>query len=204
MKKLLIVISSFLMLSGCVHKQPKLESFIFPSIGDVATQSVGENLFIQGLGQLEPALTIQEDAPIGSVILRKGEYPFVSKNSSRMKFSRDAQNIYLYYNKVSDKICLDIGKFNEQCAEVKFSITNVLAKKYADSFQQRLIYNGKIGNKITLGYREFNAGMARAAFSNEVAYDLLESSTLGYKGARIEIIKATNTEITYKVLSGFN
>jgi len=58
-------------------------------------------------------------------------------------------------------------------------------------------------NRIALGYREFSGDIARLAFSNELSYDLSESAILGYKGARIEIIKATNTELTYKVISGF-
>ncbi|MCP6612672.1 hypothetical protein NL511_30920, partial [Klebsiella pneumoniae] len=60
------------------------------------------------------------------------------------------------------------------------------------SFQQTLIYNGKVGNKINIGYREFQGGMARAAFSNEVEYDLSESKTIRYKGAVLDIMDANN------------
>ncbi len=35
-------------------------------------------------------------------------------------------------------------------------------------------------------------------------YDLSESMTIGYKGAQIEIIEATNELIRYKVLRNFN
>ena len=45
--------------------------------------------------------------------------------------------------------------------------------------------------------------MARSAYSNNVDYDLAESTIVGYKGARLEVVKATNTELTYRVLSGF-
>lgn len=72
-----------------------------------------------------------------------------------------------------------------------------------DSLQQTLLYNGKIGNRITLAYRELQNNIARPAFSNSVEYDLSESNVIGYKGARLEIIKATNTEITYRILSDF-
>jgi hypothetical protein len=79
------------------------------------------------------------------------------------------------------------------------------ATSYAPSRTQKtLIYSGKIGDRITLGYREFKNDIARPAFSNDVAYDLSESTVLGYKGARLEVLKATNTEITYKVIAGFN
>lgn len=84
-----------------------------------------------------------------------------------------------------------------------YKLENSLGVPEKNQFQQELLYNGKIGNRVALGYREFSGDLARPAFSNEVSYDLSESTTLGYKGARIEVIKATNTEITYKLVSGF-
>jgi hypothetical protein len=73
-----------------------------------------------------------------------------------------------------------------------------------DTIQRTLIYSGKSGNKINVGYREFSGNIARPAFSNNVEYDLEESKQIGYKGALLEIIEATNTFIKYKVLSNFN
>ena len=72
-----------------------------------------------------------------------------------------------------------------------------------DSFQQTLIYSGKIGTKVRLGYREFSHNLARPAFNNDVEYDLNESTTVGYKGARIEILEATNELIKYKLIQNF-
>ena len=46
--------------------------------------------------------------------------------------------------------------------------------------------------------------MARPAFSNDVEYDLLESKTIAYKGAMIEVIEATNQHIKYIVKRNFN
>jgi len=73
-----------------------------------------------------------------------------------------------------------------------------------DSFQQTLIYNGKIGSKINVGYREFLRDMARPAFSNNAEYDLSTSKVIGYKGAQVEVIEATNQLIRYKVIKNFN
>jgi len=73
-----------------------------------------------------------------------------------------------------------------------------------DSFQQTLIYSGRVGNKINIGYREFSNNHARPAFNNDVEYDLNESSTIGYKGAEIEVIEATNKYIKYRVIRNFN
>ena len=73
-----------------------------------------------------------------------------------------------------------------------------------DAIQRTLIYSGKSGSKINVGYREFSGNMARPAFNNNVEYDLSESNQIGYKGALLEIIEATNRLIKYKVLSNFN
>ncbi|MFZ6767713.1 hypothetical protein ACO0LM_11585 [Undibacterium sp. Di26W] len=199
-KKILpVAMALVLMLSGCASKkQTEIASFTFPEIGTIATKGIGESLLTQGKGQLEPALIIANDEMIGSIPLLKGEYPFQAENGTRIKYVKDGTDVYLY--KAENKICFS----KEQCADIKYSISNRLAKKSVNAFQQTLLYNGKIGNRITLAYREFSNNLARPAFNNEVTYDLGESPILGYKGARIEIVKATNTEITYKVLSGFN
>lgn len=66
------------------------------------------------------------------------------------------------------------------------------------------MYSGKVGNKINIAYREFSGGMARGAFSNVAEYDLSESKTIGYQGAQIDVIEATNQLIRYKVISNFS
>ncbi|MFZ6721191.1 hypothetical protein [Undibacterium sp. Ji49W] len=199
-KKILpVAMVSVLLLSGCAsRKKPEITFFTDPDIGTIATRGVGESLLRQGMGQLEPSLVIAQDELIGAIPLLKGEYPFDAENATRIKFVKDKKEVYLY--KAENKICFS----KEQCADIKYSLNNKVIKKSGTISQQTLFYNGKIGNRITLAYREFFNDNARPAYNNEVTYDLGESSILGYKGARIEIIKATNTEITYKILSGFD
>jgi len=146
---------------------------------------------------LVPKLIIAQDEQIGEVAIPKGTYKFEAENSDRIKFVAGTLELYLYKDKKN--ICIGKGK----CSDMPYSIENSMGAPMSNHFQQTLIYNGKIGNRITLGYREFSGDVARPAFSNEVSYDLSESAILGYKGARVEVVKATNTEITYKILSGF-
>lgn len=73
-----------------------------------------------------------------------------------------------------------------------------------DSFQQSLMYNGKIGNKINIAYREYSDNKARAAFSNEVEYDMSESNIIAYKGAILKVLEYSNTKIKYEVIKNFN
>lgn len=69
--------------------------------------------------------------------------------------------------------------------------------------RQEFLYNGKINNILKFSYREFFNDMARPAFTQDLQYDLSESKIIGFRGLRIEVITATNTNIEYKVISQF-
>ena len=74
----------------------------------------------------------------------------------------------------------------------------------APNVQQQFIYNGRIDNYVKFTYREFSVGgYARDAFTQDVQYDLDEGNVIGFKGSRIEILEATNRQITYKLISHF-
>jgi len=66
------------------------------------------------------------------------------------------------------------------------------------------MYSGRVGNRLRISYREFLNDLARPAFQNEAEYDLDESNIISYQGARLEIIRADNNGIVYKVLKSFN
>ena len=72
-----------------------------------------------------------------------------------------------------------------------------------DNFIQEILYNGRIGNNLKFVYREFSNDYVRPAFTQEVQYDLSQSNIIGFKTLRLEVIDATNTEITYKLLQNF-
>ena len=72
------------------------------------------------------------------------------------------------------------------------------------NFSQELIYNGRIGSSAKFLYREISSGMLRPAFSQEVQYDLGEADIVGFKGARIRVIDATNQSITFELLQPFD
>jgi hypothetical protein len=72
-----------------------------------------------------------------------------------------------------------------------------------DSIKKELLYDGKSGTTLRLSYREFVRDMARPAFTQELTYDIRDDRTIGFRDARIEVIEANNTNIRYRVLSGF-
>ncbi|MBB3122279.1 hypothetical protein [Pseudoduganella violacea] len=72
------------------------------------------------------------------------------------------------------------------------------------SFKRELVYSGVSQNTISILYREFKDDMARPAFSQELKYDLAQGRSIGYRGARFEIERATNISITFKVLKSLD
>jgi len=75
-----------------------------------------------------------------------------------------------------------------------------------DSFKYVALYQGKKGNLIKISFREFKDNMARPAFTQDIEYELNKKgmTTIGFKGLRIEVLKATNMNITYKVIKDYN
>ena len=73
-----------------------------------------------------------------------------------------------------------------------------------DSIQRSLVYGGKTGTKIKLGYREIWKNITRPSRDVFVEYDLAESKVVEFKGARIEVIEATNKSIRYRVTQAFD
>lgn len=73
---------------------------------------------------------------------------------------------------------------------------------YTEDFvRKELIYSGKSGSTIDISYREYRGGLAAPAFFQNLKYDLSESNTLKFQNFVIEIYKADNQEITYRILS---
>jgi hypothetical protein len=71
-------------------------------------------------------------------------------------------------------------------------------------FRVEFIYTGCVNNILSATYREFNDDMARPAFTQDLKYDISSDKLIGFRGARIQVLSATNTTITYVVQKGFD
>ena len=81
-----------------------------------------------------------------------------------------------------------------------------------DNFRKELIYSGVSQGVVSLTYREFvlnerkigdqsySTWLARPSFTQDLKYDLAEGRQIGFRGGRFEVLKATNTDITYRVI----
>lgn len=212
-------------LAGCVatntNYRPDRQEISEPAIGATSTAYVGDDLLRQGIFVEQDAIRLRNDVSIGllggyklgkGVFLKKGEdkvsgfylpSPTTDGGSvTRTGLADPIQTVRAFND--GSKICV-VSTFNEEMCTKKGQYSFIKkAVATEDAFQQTLIYSGKVGTKINIGYRESSGNIARPAFNNDVEYDLSESNVIGYKGASLEILEATNDHITYRVLKNFN
>lgn len=64
----------------------------------------------------------------------------------------------------------------------------------------QLLYSGVKGGTVRAFYQEYMNGLRRSAFAQELRFDLESSRTITYRGIRIEVLRADDAEIEYRVL----
>jgi len=219
-----VTLGLMLMLAACASPQynyvPSAVDISEPPIGHVHTASVGDVLLRQGMYVEQQAIHLQNEISVGmfgvytfspGFYLKVGEdkkseffEPETGPYGGRVKRAALAdpyQSMQVY--KTEQKIC-GVSVFGGKACSTDGIFTRTMRPSLvANSFQQSLIYSGRVGDKINIGYREFSSSYARPAFNNDVEYDLTTSNTIGYKGAKLEILEATNEHIRYRVLQNF-
>lgn len=224
MKYPVFTVLAFSLLGACAtpdyNYSPVSEYVSEPPVGEVTTAYVGDQLVRQGTFTKHDAIHVL--SPIttdrfSAYTLTAGYFVKTGQNKNYSTYKPSGGGDSGYIQKIaiadpadavivfteSNKICV-VTAFNVQnCTNSdRFEHTNYSATSRND-FQQTLIYSGRVGEKINVGYREFSNDYARPAFNNDVEYDLSESMVIGYRGATIEVIEATNRSIKYKVISNF-
>lgn len=94
----------------------------------------------------------------------------------------------------------DIGIRNSAVAPGAEIVDAGIEDLGTDGFKVELLYGGVTKGTVKLSYREFMRDMARPAFSQELAYDLADGDEIGFRGARLKVVKATNVSIRYVVV----
>lgn len=220
------------LIAGCATRPnltvipPNKTLFDEPSVGQIAQAELGDTMLSKG--EVYETRAIRTLTPVsngsdGVWILRltapKGVHPLKYQDREWEYFSGKPIEVFdaiagakphyggLRVNKaIPSKVEVymegaGIASF-EPSSPVQFEFTTARAVDQP-SFVQELIYNGRVGDNLRFIYREFSNDMARPAFSQEAFYDLSEGKVLGFKGVRIEILEATNTNVRYKVLKTF-
>lgn len=222
MIKIFLAIGLGVLLTGCTSPKynymPTTETYSEPPVGSINTAYVGDSLIKQGVAQNIEGLKITAPAKVSwGYTITPGVLKKVGEDSGAEFFfptgGVDSANVDkaaladmwqgIMVNKKNNALCV-ITVFGVTSCETNMPFVKAKLNISGDSsFQQALLYNGRVGNKINIGYREFSANTARPAFNNDVEYDLSESKTIGYKGAKFEVIEASNQSIKYRVISNF-
>lgn len=122
----------------------------------------------------------------------------------------DLNNTGMFTHKIKDLSDLDttddMDEIETLFNPIRYTIKRTDPSYNSDSFRYVALYQGKIGNKIKVSFREFNQDMSRPAFTQDIEYELDKNgeAIVGFKGLRIKVMKATNTDITYSVIQDYN
>lgn len=98
------------------------------------------------------------------------------------------------------------GAYGALNKSAKYEIKATEGVHNKNGFKYEAFYQGKKGNSIKISFREFVNDMARPAFTQDIDYELEKdgNTIVGFKGLRIEVIKATNLNITYKIIRDYD
>ncbi|MCM2530689.1 hypothetical protein NDN17_19540 [Shewanella algae] len=190
-----------------------------PALGTISTRYLGDDLTKQFSGFEAETLTVNAVADASTIRVEPVTFCRTSPTSKEWKSygristylkkfdgSLGTPGDTLLHKPGSNSYCLPgtmgMGCFDSNEIDVTYNPKDVCVS-YND-FQRVLSYTGRSGDTLTFSYREFSKGMARSAFDASFQMDLSQGNTVRYKGAELEILKATNTEIQYKVISNFN
>lgn len=193
----------------------------YPAIGEIKTVEVGESLVSKDKQTTIPAIDIEQviEHQVGVEFKRTalpGRYVEKGKDGFGKYYQAKEGKILVNGSSGNNRRGIYVTDADPQKTEFYFlSPTNVPFSYPKDgipftksleqtrdelSFKKELVYTGISQNVISILYREFKDDLARPAFSQDLKYDLSESKIVGYRGARFEIIKATNQGLTYKTL----
>lgn len=210
-------------LAGCASPQynymPVTTAISEPPVGSISTARIGDTMLRQGRYTEHDALYLPSMAEIGwaytlypGYYLKDGEdaeaeffTPGRSDDGGRVQKAALADPWKsVMTKKGTAQVCV-VTAFNvATCSTVQNAQRTKRPVLSQDSLQRTLLYNGRVGSKINIGYREFSSNMARPAFNNNVEYDLSESNRIGYKGAELEVLEATNQHIKFRLIRNFN
>jgi len=212
-------------LSGCatIHEasfhpiQPIKIKTYYPSISATTTKELGETLLSKKIETTADIIKTFNPIRILHILLPVGTYYAQGGNTEDIAYGRS--NIFLPNPNLIGGFVIPKLKESGQIKNVQVWWHNLSSQMESeqsltfsrgketlvnnDFFHQELIYNGKHGHSIKFLYREFRGQMLNTPFTQEIQYDLNVSNTIGFKGARIEIIEATNQHIKYIVRKYF-
>ncbi len=195
---------------------------VVPRLNTEAAAQIGEALLRQGESYQRAAIHLSEEIKFGkdgAYALMPGYYfrtgesdgweTYASADgpeAGSVKKAPDAITLQgaFHYSDDGDTIGV-ITNFYQAVNTKAKGITRTTRPSWSnDSIQRLLVYGGRTGTKIKVAYREVWKNITRPSRDVFVEYDLSDSKIVEIKGARIEVIEATNMNIRYRVTRAFD
>lgn len=187
----------------------------YPPLGVETEARLGDDLLVQGVRAELEGVQLSEPNNVRGYPLPAGFYPRYAEDDEYSYHTwpdnTDPRTLRFYGNTIikfaknKRQTCVVSGGIViDQCDTEKPYRNRTITQSSAEQFQQTLVYAGRAGDIVRFVYNESSNGMARPAFTIEVEYDLSQSNVVGFRGAELEIIDATNTDIKYVARSNFN
>lgn len=213
----IVPVTLTLLATGCASTAPTVptESVSIPSLNIETTSFLGDRLLMQATGYYADSLQLGSADGVQTQI-NSDKYCQRQVDSDYFySFDKQAVGIkngygtvinhqsYVEYDKEKNEVCASAFSCYS-ASEISIEYTSNDFCVAENSNQQVIEYNGKSGDVLNFTYREFSKGRARTPFTTNFIMDLNEGNLVGYKGAQIEVKKATNNQITYVVIKNFN
>lgn len=201
----------------------RAETVTIPAINVESEAELGQNIVSKAYRSVYPAISLDHDvmdpdaAAWGSLKIYAGVLRLYAENESgKFYLAEKAQDVKggeavkdvggVFVPSDTSKPAVVFGT-NYPYSKILMGTIPVAGLKSTtyeswnkDSFKRELVYAGVSQNTISVLYREFSDYSARPAFSQDLKYDLSQGDTIGYRGARFQVIKANNMGIRYKVI----
>ena len=195
---------------------------VTPPLNTETTAQVGENILHQGEVYQRAAIHLSEEITFGkdgAYTLMPGYYFRVSDSIGWEYFAPadgpDAGSLEkapnaitlqgsFQYSNDGKTIGVITNFYQAINAKAKGITRTVRPSLSSEKTQRALVYGGMSGSKIKLAYREIWKNITKPAGDVFVEYDLTDSKVIEIKGARIEVLEATNESIRYRVTKTFD
>lgn len=197
-----------------------------PSLDQITIVEVGENMYTKSFLYYDNTYVATLMEPLNEAYVRGGLFTHninlpVNFKSQLMKWTdpytnticnnvgpyyficltdRDGTGSFNYFGTMFN------GEFSQINKPIKYKIERSAPYMKDKNFKREVLYQGKVNNKINLSFLEFKDNLIRPAFTQNIEYELDKNgqAEIGFKGLRIQVLKATNFDITYKVIKDYN
>ncbi len=207
-----------LIFSGC-SKQLKPTVVYIPELNKIAIAEIGQNMYekVYAVYPSKEAVKFLDTESIARFGNGANYFKKLKSSECVMLLLSNKGSLYV---KLRDKNC--DGEFTvvertflfENTTlnkPIKYKIIPATPTKIINSASKYVVlYQGRVGNKLNIAFQSFVSVLGKfkikEGFTQNIQYELDENgeALIGFKGLRIKVLRATNFDIIYQVISDYN